>query len=110
MVYYDGGEFLEIVDRRKDFQVFTLDRSWRDLYLFCTNIRSEQEIARRFAGALSQQEVADQLGERVDAKLMFREGDRFLSLAVAVRPEFALLRVREEKANAASEAALTATR
>jgi hypothetical protein len=46
----------------------------------------------------------------VDAKLMFREGDRFLSLAVAVRPEFALLRVREEKANAASEAALTATR
>jgi len=110
MVYYDGGDFLEIVDRRKDFQVFTLDKSWRDLYLFCTNIRSEQEIARRFASALSQQEVADQLGEMVDAKLMFREGDRFLSLAVAVRPEFALLRVREEKASAASEATLTPTR
>jgi hypothetical protein len=74
------------------------------------NIRSEQEIASRFDGALSQQAVADQLGEMVDAKLMFREGDRFLSLAVAVRPELALLRIREEQASAAPDAATTPTR
>ena len=110
LAYYDGGEFIEIVDRRNDFQVITLDKSWRDIYLFCMNIRSEQEIASRFDGALSQQAVADQLGEMVDAKLMFREGDRFLSLAVAVRPELALLRIREEQASAAPDAATTPTR
>jgi ribosomal peptide maturation radical SAM protein 1 len=110
LAYTDGGEFLEIVDRRKDFQVFTLDKSWRDIYLFCTNIRSEQEIAHRFDGALSHQVVVDQLGEMVDAKLMFREGDRFLSLAVAVRPELALLRIREEQASATPEAAPSPTR
>jgi hypothetical protein len=46
----------------------------------------------------------------VDAKLMFREGDRFLSLAVAVRPELALLRIREEQASATPEAAPSPTR
>jgi hypothetical protein len=109
LFYYDGGDFLEIIDRRKDFQVFTLDKSWRDIYLFCTNIRSEQEVVNRFAGALSQQEVVDQLGEMVDAKLMFREGDRFLSLAMATRPELALRRIREEQASTAPAAALGST-
>jgi hypothetical protein len=34
--------------------------------------------------------------ELVDARLMFREGDRYLSLAVAARPDLALRRLRTE--------------
>jgi hypothetical protein len=58
--------------------------SSRQIYLFCEKNRSLSEIAERFPG-FGQEKILPFLHLMVDKKLMFREGDRVLSLAVPVR-------------------------
>jgi hypothetical protein len=58
--------------------------SSRQMYLFCEENRSLSEIVERFPG-FGQEKILPLLNMMVDKKLMFREGERFLSLAVPVR-------------------------
>ena len=54
------------------------------IYLFCEKSRSLSEIVERFPG-FGQEKTLPFLNMMVDKKLMFREGERFLSLAVPIK-------------------------
>jgi hypothetical protein len=56
----------------------------RKIYLFCEKNRSLSQILARFPG-FGEEKVRPFLNMMVDKKLMFREGERFLSLAVPNR-------------------------
>jgi hypothetical protein len=64
----------------------TLEGWHRDLYLYCDSIRSFDEIAERFSER-SPLGVRRLLGRLCREKLMFREGDEYLSLAISAGPE-----------------------
>ena len=84
--YEDGGGFLIIRERRlnEDDRTHRLLGSSRQIYLYCETHRSLSEIVERFPG-FGQEKILPFLNMMVDKKLMFREGERFLSLAVPVR-------------------------
>ena len=84
--YQDGGGFLIIRERRlnEDDRTHRLRGSSRQIYLCCETHRSLSEIVGRFPG-FGQEKILPFLNMMVDKKLMFREGERFLSLAVPVR-------------------------
>jgi hypothetical protein len=83
--YQDGGTFLVIRERRPtgDDRSHRLRGSSRQIYLFCEKNRSLSKIAERFPG-LGQEKILPFLTMMVGKKLMFREGERFLSLAVPI--------------------------
>ena len=93
--YRDHGVSLEILDRRFGRSVFTLEKSWRDVYLYAAQIRTRRGIKRHFAGSYSSDQIDEILERCVGARLMFREGGRLLSLASALRPDLAADRIRK---------------
>ncbi len=84
--YQDGGTFLIIRQRRHgaDDMTHRLKDTSRKIYLFCEKNRSLSQILARFPG-FGEEKVRPFLNMMVDKKLMFREGERFLSLAVPNR-------------------------
>jgi ribosomal peptide maturation radical SAM protein 1 len=84
--YSDGGDFLIISERRyaSEDMNHRLKGSSREIYLFCEHARSTAEIVGRFGG-LGEEKVLPFLNMMVEKKLMFREGERYLSLAVPLR-------------------------
>ena len=56
----------------------------RGIYLFCEENRSLRDILQRYPG-FGEEKVLPFLAMMVDKKLMFREGERYLSLAVPIR-------------------------
>jgi ribosomal peptide maturation radical SAM protein 1 len=84
--YLDGSDFLMIFERRCGSEDTThrLKGASRDIYLFCERHRSAAEIVARFAG-LGEEKVFPFLNMMVGKRLMFREGERYLSLAVPMR-------------------------
>lgn len=84
--YQDGGDFLIIRERRdgQDDMTHRLRGTSRSLYLFCDENRSIKEILDRHPG-FGEEKVLPFLTMMVDKKLMFREGERYLSLAVPMR-------------------------
>ncbi|MBN1102916.1 MAG: RiPP maturation radical SAM C-methyltransferase [Deltaproteobacteria bacterium] len=83
--YADGGEFLIIRQRRpSDMMSHRLRGTSREIYLFCDENRSLLEITARFPG-FGEEKVLPFLRMMVDKRLMFNEGDRYLSLAVPVK-------------------------
>ncbi|MGD9038133.1 MAG: RiPP maturation radical SAM C-methyltransferase [Desulfobacteraceae bacterium] len=84
--YQDGGTFLIIRQRRHgaDDMTHRLRDTSRKIYLFCEKNRSLSQILARFPG-FGEEKVRPFLNMMVDKKLMFREGERFLSLAVPNR-------------------------
>ena len=84
--YQDGGTYLIIRERRRSEDDIThrLRGSSRGIYLFCERNRSVSEIVERFPG-FGQEKILPFLNMMVDKKLMFREGERYLSLAVPLR-------------------------
>lgn len=82
--YRDGGEFMLIRQRRPRAASVThrLVGTSREIYLYCRKHRSVAQILRRFPGA-PQDKLGLFLKGLVEKKLMFQEGDRYLSLAVA---------------------------
>jgi ribosomal peptide maturation radical SAM protein 1 len=84
--YRDGGNFLIIQERRHGRHDMThrLRGTSRSIYLFCEENRGIEEILHRYPG-FGQEKVLSFLGMMVENKLMFREGQRYLSLAVPVK-------------------------
>jgi hypothetical protein len=67
-----------------DDMTHRLRGSSRQIYLFSEKNRSLSEIVGRFPG-FGQEEILPFLNMMVDKTLMFRERERFLSLAVPIR-------------------------
>jgi len=85
--FRDGGSFLIIRQRRLDDEPLThrLEGTSRAIYLFCQRHRTLKRIIDRFSVVPSDR-IEPFLKMMVDKKLMFRENDRYLSLAVPERP------------------------
>jgi hypothetical protein len=96
LYYLDGGEFLEVVDRRHGCCSVTLAEPWRSIYLHCLEIRRRGEIGP--ALGVAPDEVDEALHFCVEHEIVFVEGDLCLSLAVAPTPEQAAVRIRADEA------------
>jgi ribosomal peptide maturation radical SAM protein 1 len=81
--YRDGQTFLIIRERRLDDEPMThrLKGSSRAIYLFCETQRSMAEILDRFP-RFGEDRIRPFLRMMVDKRLMFREGERYLAMAV----------------------------
>lgn len=81
--YRDGREFLIIRRNRVGAEPEThrLVGSSREIFLFCDRARSAKRIGLRFR-RLPEDRIREFLDMMVEKRLMFREGDRYLSLAV----------------------------
>ncbi len=79
--YKDGGTYLIIEDRRYEGSITHLDGDIRKLYLFCDSIRSFEEIGNRFS-EYELSELHRVLIELVGLKIMYKEGEDYLSLAI----------------------------
>jgi ribosomal peptide maturation radical SAM protein 1 len=86
--FRDGRDFLIIKQRRvlADPLNHRLTGTSRQIYLFCRRPRSLKRIRERFS-SFSEDKLVVFLKTMVDKKLMFAENDRYLSLAVPIRPE-----------------------
>lgn len=94
LAYEDWGDTLEILDRRTGIDVVTLEGVWRELYLVCMEAQRIETLVRRFQGRASEEEIRGIVGELAEAKLVFVENGRCLSLATAPTPEQAAARIR----------------
>ncbi len=93
--YRDGGTFLVIEDDRfDDFRSGTFDGVAREVYLYCTEIRSREEIARQFEARASPASLDEILTTYIDFKIMAHEKEQFLALAIATSPHLAVRRIR----------------
>lgn len=104
MTYYklrknaDGGPILSYQDGR-DFMIIRqqqlngptlkhrLSGDSRAIYLFCEQHRSLKAILDRF-GHVSEKKISSFLKMMIDKRLMFREKNRFLSLAIRVQTRY----------------------
>ena len=86
--YREGRDFLLIHQFRPGQAALhhRMTGASRGIYLCCRIHRSLDEVAESFP-KLSRENIRTFLQGMVEKKLMFREGDRFLSLAVALRAE-----------------------
>jgi len=94
LVYLDGGDFLEITDHRGVSRRFTLSGVWRDVYRECLATRAFADLAARFADAADAARLREILDRLVAEQVMYAEEGRYLSLAVASRPDLAARRLR----------------
>jgi len=81
--FQDGRDFLIIFHRRSEQQLEThrLTGSSRRIYLFCRKQQSLQTICRTFP-KFGEEKILAFFNTMVAKKLMFNEGDRYLSLAI----------------------------
>ncbi len=84
--YRDGGDFMIIRERMGHGLDMThrLKGTSRKIYLFCGRRRSMDRIAARFPG-FGEEKIRPFLRMMVDKRLMFSEGENYLSLAVPAR-------------------------
>ena len=94
LVYLDGGDFLEITDHRGVSRRFTLSGVWRDVYLECLGTRAFVDLEARFAGAADAAQLREILDRLVAERVMYAEEGRYLSMAVASRPDLAARRLK----------------
>jgi len=87
--YRDGGDFIIIRERRagQDDMTHRLTGTSREIYLFCQAHRSLREILGQFP-RFQEDRLLPFLKMMVSKRLMFTEGDRYLSLAVPGRHTF----------------------
>ncbi|AZR73706.1 hypothetical protein BBF96_10115 [Anoxybacter fermentans] len=82
LTYRDGGTFIVITDARtKPAKKITLDKNARDIYLYCDSIKSLKNIENHFKD-IDPDEIKDVLNQFVNYKLMYREDNYYLSLAL----------------------------
>ena len=91
--FRDGGDFLLIRKRFGDSEpeTYRLRGSSRDIYRFCEERQTLDEIHRQFP-QFSLDRLETFLSDLVLKRLMFREGDQVLSLAINEDPLQALFR------------------
>jgi ribosomal peptide maturation radical SAM protein 1 len=84
--FRDGGGFLILRQRRLGEPTMShrLEGASREVYLDCDRARSLARLAARFP-ALGEDRLRGFLRMMVEKRLMYEEGDRFLSLAVPLR-------------------------
>jgi len=88
--YRRGPGFLLVQDRRPGLETadYRFDGIEAKIYLACDAGATAAEICRQFVAegddSMEALEIEDYLQELVEARLMYREGKSFLSLAVAV--------------------------
>ncbi|HDM77214.1 MAG TPA: RiPP maturation radical SAM protein 1 [Deltaproteobacteria bacterium] len=84
--YRDAKNFL-IISRvsydSPESECFRLRGASRDIYKFCDKTRSFGSICRKFP-SFPEKDLLNFLNTLVDKKVMFREGNRYLSLAVNI--------------------------
>ncbi|MBN1204928.1 MAG: RiPP maturation radical SAM C-methyltransferase [Myxococcaceae bacterium] len=94
MAYLDGGSFIRILDGRSgQARTILLRGRDRDVYVYCMEVRRFEELAAEFP-ELGEPTLRGLLEDWSGRALMFREGDRYLSLAPAFTPEQAARRIR----------------
>ncbi len=83
LYYRDGGEFLLMRQELIDGTVLNhrLRGTSRQIYLFCTQIRTEKELSEKFP-TISQQKILTFLADLKKKRLVFSDKNRHLSLAV----------------------------
>jgi ribosomal peptide maturation radical SAM protein 1 len=86
LFFRDGGNFLLIRQELADGTVLhhRLRNSSRQIYLFCTQVRTATEIIAEFP-ALPRQKIFSFLADLKKKLLIFSDNDKFLSLAVHYR-------------------------
>ena len=87
--YLDGKEFIIIRQRRpgQDDMTHRLSGTSREIYLFCQTHRSLRAVLAQFP-RLQEDTLLPFLKMMVGKRLMFNEGNRYLSLAVPARYPF----------------------
>ncbi len=96
LYYHDGGDFLEIVDRRHGCRTLTLPGHWRSVYLFCMEIQTRSQLDTHFSMAHPTVALNEILERMVTEKIMYKEDQKYLSLAVAITPALAAKRIRKD--------------
>jgi len=87
LYYMDMNDrFLRIEDFREGTRSITLEGLPRDLYLYCDEIRGFDEIRSRFHDE-DPKEIRETLRQLHKLKLMYTEGEDWLSLAIHASPE-----------------------
>jgi uncharacterized short protein YbdD (DUF466 family) len=83
LYYRDGTDFLLMRQELIDGTVLNhrLRGTSRQIYLFCTQIRTEKELSEKFP-AISQQKILTFLADLKKKRLVFSDKNRHLSLAV----------------------------
>jgi len=100
LIYRDGQTYITIDDSRfGNFRAATFEGLERDLYVYCMEIRTFDQIAKRFRATNSEQAIRDALQLFVDDRIMYAEQDRYLSLALAPTPRIASQRIRACRAS-----------
>ncbi len=96
--YRDGGDFLLIRRRSENYEMetFRLKGYSRDIYRFCETRRTLEQILHEFPN-VSLDKLENFISDMVEKRLMFREGDQVLSLAVNEEPHRVLCGVERKK-------------
>lgn len=84
--YRDGAGYIIIRQELRDRTTLhhRLQKQSREIYLFCQEIRTLQELHDRFP-ACRENQLRDFLRELVDKRLLYEENGRYLALAVRCR-------------------------
>jgi ribosomal peptide maturation radical SAM protein 1 len=95
LTYFDGGDFLRIEDHRNGIRVTTLEGFWREIYLYCLQIRSLGKVVDHLGGAVAEADVERIVDHFMKQDLMFYENGKCLSLALASDTDSAVERIRK---------------
>ena len=84
--YRDGGDFLLVRQELPDGKILhhRLKGASRQIYLFCTRIRTEKELFEKFA-AVPPETILSFLADLNKKRLLFSEKNKYLTLAVHFR-------------------------
>jgi ribosomal peptide maturation radical SAM protein 1 len=92
--YQDGGTFASLTDLRSGCAERTeLTKEERDVYAFCADVRTLAEIQSQFP-ALKEEERESMLDRFTAKGWMYREQNRYLSLAIRLHPGLSPLAYR----------------
>ena len=86
LYYRDGGAFLLIRQELPDGKILhhRLKGSSRQLYLYCTQIRTDTDIFKKFPDIPSQK-ILSFLNDLKMKRILFVENNKYLALAVHLR-------------------------
>jgi radical SAM superfamily enzyme YgiQ (UPF0313 family) len=85
LVYVDGGETMQIIDTRGvKRRSYCLNKTERDLIVTCLGSRTLPEIVSRLRG-MDPERMSGSLNGLVERGIIFRQGERFLTLALPWR-------------------------